>query len=199
MNVPNKLSLVRILIVPVILLFLLPMREIGLVPEGWNLFVDTNGRIVAGVLFILASITDYADGQIARRYNLVTNLGKFLDALADKMLVVSVLIALVGLGRISSVLVILVVFREFMVTGLRAIASEKGVVIAAKMIGKIKTTTQMIAIIFILFEPLFLRFLPGGAADPVRITGDVLFYISVVMTVISGADYMLKNRAYLKA
>ena len=201
MNVPNKLSLFRILVVPVILVFLLPARSFSFIPESWNIFVEANGRVIAGILFVIASLTDLADGEIARKYNLVTNLGKFLDALADKMLVISVMIALVDLGRISSVFVIIIVLREFMVTGIRLVASEKGVVIAAKILGKIKTATQMTALIFLLFEPLIvllLSFLVKGADGAVYLTGDILFLLCVIMTILSGLDYLLKNLHYFR-
>lgn len=200
MNLANKLSMFRIFIIPVILLFMLP-APVAVAPENWNSFVLSGGSIVAGILFVIASISDYLDGQIARKYNLVTNLGKFLDALADKMLVVSVLIALVALHKVSSVMVIIIVFREFTVTGIRLLASEKGVVIAAKMLGKIKTVTQMSAIIFILFEPLFIKLLGAsnaGVISGVSIVGDVLFYICVLMTIISGIDYFMKNLSYFR-
>ena len=206
MNTPNKLSMLRIFLVPFVLLFLLPIHIFSFEPAGWNQFVADYGRIFAGIIFIIASLTDLADGMIARKYNLITNLGKFLDSLADKMLVISVLIAFVDLGRISSVFVIIIVIREFMVTGIRLIASEKGVVMAAAMIGKIKTTTQMTAIIYILFEQLlemiFVRLLPNIAAVQISgvITGvgDAVFLISVIMTIISGFDYLIKNIHYFK-
>jgi len=200
-NVPNKLSMVRILIVPVILVFLLPVDIFSFVPASWNSFVLSNGRVVAGVLFLLASITDYLDGQIARKYDLITNLGKFLDALADKMLVISVLVALVSLNRISSVFVIIIILREFMVTGIRMLASEKGVVMAAKMIGKVKTVTQMIAITVFLFEPLLISLFARGnevIEKVIYYSGDVCFYICVLMTILSGMDYLVKNLNYLK-
>lgn len=206
MNTPNKLSIFRIILVPFVLLFLLPVHIGSFEPTGWNCFIDGYGRIVAAVLFIIASLTDLVDGKIARKYNLITDLGKFLDSLADKMLVVSVLIALVELGRISSVFVVIIVIREFMVTGIRLVAGQKGVVMAAKMIGKVKTTTQMIAIVYILFEPLFERILsaalpnmaPSAISSGVVMAGDAAFLISVVMTVISGMDYLLKNLHYFK-
>jgi len=206
MNTPNKLSMLRIFLVPFVLLFLLPVHIFSFEPAAWNQFIADYGRIFAGIVFVIASLTDFADGKIARKYNLITNLGKFLDSLADKMLVISVLIAFVDLGRISSVFVIIIVIREFMVTGIRLIASEKGVVMAAAMIGKIKTTTQMTAIIYILFEQLlqmvFVRLLPTYAASQISgiITGigDVLFMISVIMTIISGLDYLIKNIHYFK-
>ena len=206
MNTPNKLSMLRIFLVPFVLLFLLPVHIFSFEPAGWNQFIADYGRIFAGIIFVIASLTDMADGKIARKYNLITNLGKFLDSLADKMLVISVLIALVDLGRISSVFVIIIVIREFMVTGIRLVASEKGVVMAAAMIGKIKTTTQMTAIIYILFEQLlqmiFVRLLPNTAAVQISgvITGigDTVFLISVIMTIISGFDYLIKNIHYFK-
>jgi len=163
--------------------------------------------IVAAVLFEIASITDLVDGKIARKYNLITNLGKFLDSLADKMLVISVLIALVDTGRISSIWVIIIAFREFAVTGIRMLASAKGVVMAAKMIGKIKTVTQMIAITFLMFETLLVKIIHaicgdgctvGSVTDGVQIVGNILLLISVAMTIISGMDYLLKNLKYFK-
>jgi len=206
MNTPNKLSLLRILIVPFIIAFMLPIQIFSFAPDGWNAFISQYGMTIAGVLFIVASLTDMADGKIARKYNLITNLGKFLDSLADKMLVISVLIALVETGRISSVFVIIIVIREFMVTGVRLVASEKGVVMAAAMIGKIKTVLQMAAIIWILFEQLLIKIavnlLPaidaGGIQVAITLVGDVLLVGSVIMTIISGADYLLKNLSYFK-
>lgn len=205
MNLPNKLSIIRILFIPLVLLFMLPIRICSFEPEAWNVFVMDIGRVIAGILFIMASLTDLADGHIARKYNLITNLGKFLDSLADKMLVISVLVALVDIGRVSSVFVAIIVLREFAVTGIRMLASEKGVVMAAAMIGKIKTVTQMIAIIYILFEPLFVKItmqiLPNSSLFDVQSVvtniGNAFFLISVTMTVISGLDYLVKNKHYL--
>ncbi|NLT11538.1 MAG: CDP-diacylglycerol--glycerol-3-phosphate 3-phosphatidyltransferase [Clostridiaceae bacterium] len=205
MNLPNKLSILRILFIPFVLLFMLPVHFFSFEPQSWNVFILDMGRVVAGVLFILASLTDFADGKIARKYNLITNLGKFLDSLADKMLVISVLVALVDIRRISSVFVAIIVLREFAVTGIRLLASEKGVVMAAAMIGKIKTVTQMVAIIYILFEPLFVKIimqiLTRSSLDDVQSVviniGNVFFLVSVVMTIISGMDYLIKNKHYL--
>lgn len=206
MNLPNKLSVLRIVLVPLILVFMLPIHLFSFEPKVWNAFIENYGIIVAGIIFIIASLTDLADGKIARKYNLITNLGKFLDSLADKMLVISVLIALVDVGRISAVFVIIIVIREFMVTGIRLIASEKGVVMAAAMIGKIKTATQMTAIIYILFEPLFKWILKimltnvseSQVSSGIVLVGDICFIISVVMTIISGLDYLVKNIHYFK-
>ncbi len=204
MNLPNKLSLLRIFLIPVTMLFMLPISIYGFEPQDWNSFITSNGMLIAAFVFIIASLTDLADGKIARKYNLITNLGKFLDSLADKMLVIAVLIAFVQLQRISAWLLAIIILREFMVTGIRMLAAEKGVVMAAKMIGKIKTTTQMIAIIYLMFEPTILK-IKGSSYDyaaypvnAVTIIGDVLFIICVAMTIISGMDYLLKNLNYLK-
>lgn len=196
MNLPNKLSMIRIIAIPLVMLFMLPISIYGFSPDGWNSFISSYGMIVAGIIFVIASLTDFADGYIARKYNLITDLGKFLDALADKMLVISILLAFIELGRISAWPVMIICLREFMVTGIRLIASKDGVVMAAKMLGKIKTTTQMIAITFLMFEFVFIKL--GLAATTVTIIGDILFYISVIMTIVSGMDYLLKNLHYFK-
>lgn len=204
MNLPNKLSLLRIILIPVTMLFMLPISIYGFEPEGWNAFITEYGMMIAGLVFIIASLTDFFDGQIARRCNLITDLGKFLDSLADKMLVIAVLIAFVATGRISPWLLAIIVLREFMVTGIRLVASKEGVVMAAKMIGKIKTTTQMIAIIYLMFEPMLMKFTgddyQASLQTPcaVSVIGDILFYICVIMTIVSGMDYLIKNKGYLK-
>ncbi len=204
MNLPNKLSLLRIILIPVTMFFMLPISIYGFEPEAHNAFINNYGMMIAGIVFIIASLTDMFDGRIARKYNLITDLGKFLDSLADKMLVIAVLIAFVAIGRISPWLLAIIVLREFMVTGIRLVASSHGVVMAAKMIGKIKTTTQMIAIIYLMFEPTILK-IAGYSHDyanypvnAITIIGDVLFFICVIMTIISGMDYLLKNLSYFK-
>ena len=204
MNLPNKLSLLRIILIPVTMLFMLPISIYGFEPEGWNAFINNQGMLIAGIVFIIASLTDFFDGQIARRCNLITDLGKFLDSLADKMLVIAVLIAFVAIGRISPWLLAIIVLREFMVTGIRLVASKEGVVMAAKMIGKIKTTTQMIAIIYLMFEPTIMKITGDDYAASlnspcvVSVIGDVLFIVCVIMTIVSGMDYLIKNKGYLK-
>ncbi len=204
MNLPNKLSLLRIILIPVTMLFMLPISIYGFEPEGWNSFINEYGMMIAGLVFIIASLTDFFDGQIARRCNLITDLGKFLDSLADKMLVIAILIAFVATGRVSPWLLAIIVLREFMVTGIRLVASKEGVVMAAKMIGKIKTTTQMIAIIYLMFEPMLMKFTgddyQASLQTPcaVSVIGDILFYICVIMTIVSGMDYLIKNKGYLK-
>ena len=204
MNLPNKLSMLRIILIPVTMLFMLPISIYGFEPAGWNAFIADKGLLVAAFVFIAASLTDFFDGQIARRCNLITDLGKFLDSLADKMLVIAVLIAFVATGRISPWLLAIIVLREFMVTGIRLVASKEGVVMAAKMIGKVKTTTQMIAIIYLMFEPTLMKFTgddyTASLTTPcaISIIGDILFGMCVIMTIISGLDYLIKNISYLK-
>ena len=204
MNLPNKLSILRIVLVPVTLLFMLPVNIFGWQPEGWNNFINSYGMIVAAAVFIIASFTDMFDGKIARKYNLITDLGKFLDSLADKILVISIMLAFIGLGRISAWAVMIIILREFAVSGLRMIAAAKGEVIAAKMIGKVKTVIQMIALIYLMFEPLLLKIFGLGfngypvEINAVTIIGDVLFGICVIMTIVSGVDYLIKGKQYLK-
>lgn len=203
MNLPNKLSLLRIILIPFTLLFMLPVNIYGYQPEGWNNFINNYGMTIAAIIFIVASLTDFFDGQIARRQNLVTNLGKFLDPLADKVLVISVLLGFLALGRVNAWCVMLIVFRDFMISGIRLVAAAKGEVMAAKMIGKVKTCVQMVAIIYLLFEPLFLRWSGTPSVYPlpvctITVIGDVLFYLCVILTVVSGLDYLLKNLALFK-
>ena len=202
MNLPNKLSLLRIILIPVTLLFMLPISIYGFEPQAWNSFIGNHGLLVAGFIFIVASLTDMFDGKIARKYNLITNLGKFLDSLADKMLIIGVLLAFVELHRVSAWWVMVICLREFKVTGIRMLASQKGVVMAAKMIGKVKTTFQMIAIIWLMFEPTINKVITYlfnvDPSNPIKIIGDIFFYLCVLMTIISGMDYLLKNLNYLK-
>ena len=204
MNLPNKLSILRIILVPVTMLFMLPVNIYGWQPEGWNAFINSNGMTVAAAVFIIASLTDMADGKIARKYNLITDLGKFLDSLADKILVISIMLGLVYLGRLSPILVMIIILREFAVSGLRMIAASTGEVIAARMIGKVKTVPQMIAIIYIMFEPLLIKIFGLNytgyplETSAVTIIGDVLFGICVIMTIVSGIDYLIKGKKYLK-
>jgi len=203
-NLPNKLSILRIILIPVTMFFMLPISIYGFEPEAHNAFISEHGMLIAAFVFIVASLTDMLDGKIARKYNLITDLGKFLDSLADKMLVIAVLIAFVATGRVSPWLLAIIVLREFMVTGIRLVASKEGVVMAAKMIGKVKTVTQMIAIIYLMFEPTIMKFTGDDYVASLKtpcavsIIGDVLFGICVIMTVVSGLDYLIKNISYLK-
>ena len=174
MNLPNKLTIFRVILIPVFIIALMS----GIIPEPVN-------RYVGVVIFCVASFTDYLDGHIARKYNLVTNFGKFMDPLADKLLVCSALICLIELGQIPAWVVIIIISREFIITGFRLIAAEGGLVIAASWWGKIKTVTQMLMIILVLLGV-------GG------IIGNILIILATVFTVISGVDYIVKNIGVLK-
>ena len=183
MNLPNKLTFLRIILVPVFLIIF----NLGYI---W----------VAGVIFVIASLTDLADGKIARKYNLVTNFGKFADPLADKLLVSAALIALCTVGKLGHPLLgmwttFVIIAREFMVTGIRLVAAAEGKVIAAGMSGKIKTAIQMVAITYILFAELLIYV--GLPVDVSNIIVNVLVIASVFMTVYSGAEYLIQNRSLL--
>lgn len=170
MNLPNKLTILRILLIPVFILVLM-----------------TGHYYVSAIIFIVASATDALDGYIARKYNLVTNFGKIMDPLADKLLVISALICLVELGDVAGWMVIVILAREFVVTGLRTVAAAEGVVIAAGWSGKLKTVLQMIAIPAILLQnwPFYMIGVPFAS---------IMLWASVIMTIISGAEYVIKNK-----
>lgn len=178
MNLANKLTMARVFMIPIFLVTLMS----GILSYPIN-------RYAAAAIFIAASLTDTLDGYIARRRNMITNFGKFMDPLADKLLVAAAMIALVDIGDLNAIAVIIIISREFIVTGFRLIAVEAGIVIAASKWGKIKTITQMAMIIFILFDF-------GGAAA--GIIGYILVVLSVVFTIISGVDYIAKNKQVLK-
>lgn len=184
MNIPNKITLSRILLIPLFIILL----EI---PYDWPAYsIGATeiplGHLLAGILFILASVTDWVDGYYARKYNLVTNLGKFLDPLADKLLVSAALICLVEIGLAEAWVVILIISREFAVTGLRLVAAGEGIVLAASSMGKIKTVLQISATAFLL-----LHHFPFSYLDfPI---GTVLLYLAALATVWSGIDYFIKN------
>lgn len=173
MNLPNKLTLLRVIMIPIFVVVLLS----SLVPAPLN-------RYIAVVIFILASFTDYLDGHIARKYNLVTNFGKFMDPLADKLLVCSALIALADLGKLAGWIVIVIIAREFIISGFRLVASDNGVVIAASYWGKFKTTFQMIMIILLVLDLPF---------KYMNIINMAVVYIALALTVISLIDYIAKN------
>ncbi len=185
MNLPNKLTVVRIILIPVFLILLL-------VGEG----TIPNHLIWALIVFAVASVTDTLDGRIARKNNQVTDFGKLMDPLADKLLVTSALIGFLGLGYIPTVAVVIIVAREFLVTSIRLLAAEKGRVIAADMIGKVKTTFQMIWICYV----MFFRHLAQtgfGWNEAMYWVHVVLMVITVALTVISGVHYVWGNRDLL--
>ena len=185
MNLPNKLTVLRIILIPVFMVLLL----------NFELYT------LAGVIFVIASLTDLADGKIARKYNLVTNFGKFSDPLADKLLVSAALIGLCALGKLGSSTVIgawaafVIIAREFIVTGIRLVAAAEGKVIAAGMSGKIKTTVQMVAIVYILFSNVLITI--GLSPVVSSVITDILVVASVILTVYSGAEYIVANKSLL--
>ncbi|MBQ8230946.1 MAG: CDP-diacylglycerol--glycerol-3-phosphate 3-phosphatidyltransferase [Lachnospiraceae bacterium] len=187
MNLPNKLTIFRvILIVPFVLLMLGGLHE-------WGWFTAIFGGImeyvdyIALAIFIIASLTDLIDGKIARKYNLVTNFGKFMDPLADKLLVSAAMICLVEMGRIPAWVVIVIISREFIISGFRLIASDNGVVIAANYWGKFKTTFQMIMICLMIAN-----------IPQIQILTDIIMWVSLALTIISLVDYIWKNKAVMK-
>ena len=170
MNLPNKLTIIRVCLIPFFVAALL-------FDHGNNYTM----RIVANVLFIVASLTDLFDGKIARKYNLVTNFGKFMDPLADKLLVCSALICLIELGQLPA-WVVIIISREFIISGFRLVAADNGVVIAASYWGKFKTTFQMAAIILMIFN------IPA-----LTLVTNIVVVIAVALTIISLVDYVAKN------
>jgi CDP-diacylglycerol--glycerol-3-phosphate 3-phosphatidyltransferase len=177
LNLPNTISLVRVFLAPLVLLFLslrisAPVPYIPDMGEG----SPTWGDVLAGGVFIVAAITDSLDGYIARKHKLVTTLGKFIDPLADKVLVIAAMVALVELQRIPAWIVVVIITREFVVTGLRLVASAEGVVIAASRGGKVKTVFQIVAISLLILK------LPGGMG---------LMWVAMFLTVWSGMEYLI--------
>lgn len=202
MNLPNKITLVRIFLVPIFMIVMfLP------VPYA---------NLIAFFIFIVASLTDFIDGRLARSRNLVTNFGKFLDPLADKLLVASALIALVGQDKLPSWIATVIIAREFIVTGIRLIASNEGRVIAASIWGKMKTVTQIIAISLLLidnyrlpadesdifmvhkFQNLIANFTVAPIEGVVGILAVIMVAVATVATIFSGYDYIVKNKDVLK-
>jgi len=177
MNLPNKLTILRVIMIPFFVFFMLAPYF-----EGY-------GNYIAVAIFIVASFTDFLDGYLARRDNLVTNFGKFMDPLADKLLVCAALICLVETGQLASWIVIVIISREFIISGFRLIASDNGVVIAASYWGKFKTVFQMIMVILLIVN----------IANPIyQIIATVVTYIALILTVVSLVDYVVKNKDVLK-
>lgn len=181
MNLPNKLTILRMfLIIPFVVILLT------------NCF-GNQSITYALIIFIIASLTDMLDGMIARKYNLITNFGKFMDPLADKMLVTAAFICLVEMGKLPAWAVIIILSREFIISGFRLIASDNGVVIAASYFGKFKTVFQMILVIMLLL------YIPGLTDRSVfMIIEDIVMYITIILTIVSLLDYLWKNKDVLK-
>ena len=175
MNLPNKLTVLRVLMVPFFVLFML--TDLGGVANKW----------IALAIFVVASLTDLLDGKISRKYNLVTNFGKFMDPLADKLLVCSAMICLIEKGSLAAWIVIVIIAREFIISGFRLVASDNGIVIAASYWGKFKTVSQMIMIILLLIDL-------GGAFD---ILEQIFIWLSVALTIISLITYIWQNKNVL--
>lgn len=176
MNLPNKITIFRVCMIPLFLIFMLV--------EG-----IPHGNILAAVVFVIAALSDLLDGYLARKHNLITNFGKFMDPLADKLLVSSALICFVALGTVPSWVVIIIIAREFIISGFRLIASDNGVVIAASWWGKLKTNVQMVMSVMLIVN------LDYGW---INILEQIAIYLAVALTVISLIDYMIKNKAVLK-
>ena len=174
MNLPNKLTTFRVILIPFFVFFLI------------SPFFDGYGNYIALAIFIIASLTDMADGKIARKYNLVTNFGKFMDPLADKLLVCSAMICLVDLKLIPVWVVLIIIAREFIISGFRLVASDNGIVIAASYWGKFKTTFQMIGVVLLIFNIPALSTLTT-----------IIVWIALALTVISLVDYIVKNAGVL--
>ena len=175
MNLPNKLTTLRVIMIPFFVFFLL-----------WQKGENRTFRMIALALFIIASLTDLLDGKIARKYNLVTNFGKFMDPLADKLLVCSALICLIELKALPAWMVIVIISREFIISGFRLIASDNGVVIAASYWGKFKTTFQMVSVVLLILDIQALAFVTT-----------ICVWIALLLTIVSLVDYIYKNHKIL--
>ncbi|MDE6749838.1 MAG: CDP-diacylglycerol--glycerol-3-phosphate 3-phosphatidyltransferase [Lachnospiraceae bacterium] len=174
MNLPNKLTMFRVILIPFFVLFML-------------VDITSVDKWIALAIFIIASLTDLLDGKLARKYNLVTNFGKFMDPLADKLLVCSALICLVEMSVLPAWIVIIIISREFIISGFRLIASDNGVVIAASYFGKFKTTFQMVMICLMIAD-----------IEALSILTTVVMWVALALTVISLIDYLVKNKDVMK-
>lgn len=171
MNLPNKLTVLRVIMVPFFVFFML--TDVGGPANKW----------IALILFCVASLTDMLDGKIARKYNLVTNFGKFMDPLADKLLVCSAMICMIEMGKLPAWIVIVIIAREFIISGFRLVAADNDIVIAASYWGKFKTVSQMFMLILLIADL-------GGAFNMIA---QVLIWVSLVLTIVSLIDYIAKN------
>ena len=173
MNLPNKITVFRVGMIPVFLVFML-------VPG------IPNGKYIAAAVFVIASVSDFLDGYLARKNNLVTDFGKFMDPLADKLLVCAALICLIELERIPSWIVIIIISREFIISGFRLVAADNQVVIAASYWGKFKTTFQMVMVCLMIAN-----------MDALSLLTQIVMWIAVVLTIVSLVDYLVKNKGVL--
>lgn len=175
MNLPNKLTIFRVIMIPFFVFFMLTD------------YAGTASKWIALAIFIVASLTDLLDGKIARKYNLVTNFGKFMDPLADKLLVCAALICLVDMGKLASWMIIIIISREFIISGFRLIASDNGVVIAASYWGKFKTTFQMVMICLLIAD-----------IEVISLLTVIVMWAALILTVVSLIDYLVKNKDVMK-
>lgn len=186
-NLPNYLTVFRILLVPFFVAFML-------FTFGFDIWLE---RLIALLIFCIASFTDFLDGYIARKYNLVSNFGKFMDPLADKILVSSAMLCLMVIDdavvKLPAWVVIIIIAREFTITGFRTLAAEQNIIIAAGIWGKLKTVCQMIMIIFLIFNLIVME-----ESNLFITVSWILIYLSAILTLISGIDYIVKNRDVLK-
>ena len=171
MNLPNKLTVLRVIMIPFFV--------VALMMEGG---ANQTYRMIATAIFVIASFTDFLDGSIARKYNLVTNFGKFMDPLADKLLVCSALICLIELGQLPAWMVLIIISREFIISGFRLVASDNGVVIAASYWGKWKTVFQMISVVLLILN-----------IEALSMVTAIALWIALALTIISLVDYIIKN------
>ncbi|MBO5115065.1 MAG: CDP-diacylglycerol--glycerol-3-phosphate 3-phosphatidyltransferase [Peptococcaceae bacterium] len=171
MNLPNKLTIARMCMVPLFMIALMMNTPAS--------------RLIATVIFALASLTDKLDGQIARKYNMVTNFGKLMDPLADKVLTAAAMICLVELGDLAAWIAVVIIFREYLITGLRSVAASENIVVAANIWGKVKTVCQMIALMLLMVKPQIIDLCGINI-------GLWLMYVAVALTIYSGLDYVLK-------
>ncbi|MCD8300496.1 MAG: CDP-diacylglycerol--glycerol-3-phosphate 3-phosphatidyltransferase [Clostridiales bacterium] len=185
MNLPNKLTMMRMVLIPFFVFFML-------MDMGYSRIF----RLIALLIFIVASLTDMADGKIARKRNLITNFGKFMDPLADKLLVCSALICLMARGMIPAWMVIVIIAREFIVSGFRLIAVEQGKVIAAGMLGKVKTVFQMAAVILLILSMVWRLYILG--IYPFHLLGVIALWGAVILTIASLIEYIIENSDVLK-
>lgn len=193
MNLPNKITVARMLLIPVMII--IPFLNIqGTIPIGGI----TYSNLIVLAIFLLASFTDFLDGYLARKNNIVTTFGKFLDPIADKLLVLAALIMLVEMGQIPAWIPIIIAAREFLVSGIRMLAAGEGNVIAASWLGKVKTVSQMIAISLAFIDTShFMRFIDDemfGMALILNVIMSLAMLVSVITTIWSGLDYFIKSK-----